>query len=120
MMAHMTDGLKPIALEKMPLVYASRKPVHSVLLCIANDGYHGQKFTEQIWEHVSCSKYYDVKRYIPSWDDMCLIKSLFWEQEDCVIQYHPPKSEYVNNNPYVLHLWRLVGFDMPLPPRELI
>lgn len=54
------------------------------------------------WEHVSVSR---AKR-TPSWDDMCRVKSLFWGEDDLVVQFHPPKSEYVNNHPYCLHLWR--------------
>jgi len=44
------------------------------------------------WEHVSVSR----KDRPPSWDEMCQIKALFWDDEDCVLQYHPPRSEYVN------------------------
>lgn len=69
------------------------------------------------WEHVSVS-IEDQKR-CPSWDEMCIVKDLFWDEEDTVIQFHPPKSEYVNNHPGCLHLWRyVVGF--PLPPSELV
>ena len=72
------------------------------------------------WEHVSCHKRFMNQRFVPSWNDMCKIKKLFWDDEDCVIQYHPPKSEYVNINPYVLHLWRPVGIEIPRPPKELL
>lgn len=47
---------------------------------------------------------------------MCYVKSLFWEDEDAVFQIHPPKSEYVNEHPYCLHLWRPVDVVMPRPP----
>jgi hypothetical protein len=70
------------------------------------------------WEHVSVSVK-DAAR-CPTWDEMCAIKELFWDGEDCVVQYHPPKSDYVNNHPYVLHLWRPVGVEMPRPPHELV
>lgn len=46
-------------------------------------------------------------------------KDIFWGPEETVIQYHPPKSEYVNNHPSVLHLWRPTGVDLPLPPSIL-
>ena len=36
-------------------------------------------------------------------------KALFWDEDDCVIQYHPPRSEYVNNHQNCLHLWRPIG-----------
>ena len=76
------------------------------------------------WQHVSCHKIITQQRRkarkIPTWNDMCFVKGLFWDEEDCVIQYHPPKSQYVNDNPFVLHLWLPVGIEIPLPPRELI
>ena len=63
------------------------------------------------WEHVSIS----IKDRTPIWDEMCWIKDLFWDDEDAVIQFHPPKSLYVNHHPYCLHLWRSTIFDIPLP-----
>lgn len=69
------------------------------------------------WEHVSVSL--SVKR-CPDWDEMCMIKNMFWDEEDCVIQYHPSKSHYVNNHPYVLHLWRPTKDNIPLPPKGLV
>lgn len=63
------------------------------------------------WEHVSVS----TKRRVPNWQEMCFVKDLFWNDEECVIQYHPPKSEYVNAHPYCLHLWRPVNEALPRP-----
>jgi hypothetical protein len=68
------------------------------------------------WEHVSVST--AIKT--PTWEDMCFIKGLFWDREDCVVQFHPPRSLYVNNHPFCLHLWRNVKIQFPLPPAELI
>ena len=65
------------------------------------------------WEHVSVSLNEDRT---PTWEEMAYIKSVFWEEEDCVIQYHPPKSEYISNHDYCLHLWRREVEDFPLPP----
>lgn len=55
-------------------------------------------------EHVSVSP--ADWRITPSWDDMCIIKDIFWEDDETVIQVHPPKSQYVNLVPNCLHLWR--------------
>jgi len=63
------------------------------------------------WEHVSVS----LRDRTPTWEEMCRVKALFWEEEDCVIQYHPPASEYVNNHDHVLHLWRPLEAVLPLP-----
>lgn len=68
------------------------------------------------WEHVSVSK----KNSCPSWDVMCRVKDLFWDSDDCVIQYHPPESEYVNNHSNCLHLWRPIGIVLPQPPSILV
>lgn len=68
------------------------------------------------WEHVSVA----TKSRVPTWDEMCFIKALFWADEECVIQYHPPRSRYVNNHPYVLHLWKPIGAALPMPPEALV
>ena len=56
------------------------------------------------WEHVSVS----LKNRCPNWTEMCYMKNLFWDKEDCVVQFHPPQNEYVNNNENCLHLWRQI------------
>ncbi len=68
------------------------------------------------WEHVSVSR----RDRCPSWEEMCQIKSLFWGPDDCVVQYHPPESDYVNNHPFCLHLWRPVGIEFPAPPSLMV
>ena len=65
------------------------------------------------WEHVSVSPY--KHNYTPSWEEMCRIKDMFWHDDEVVVQYHPAKSEYVNNMPNCLHLWRPIGAEMPVP-----
>lgn len=74
------------------------------------------------WEHVSVSvaPVGKVQTRCPLWVEMCYIKSLFWDEEDCVIQYHPSKSEYVNMHPYVLHLWRPTGQEIPIPDKIMV
>jgi hypothetical protein len=78
------------------------------LRCIISDGGG--------WEHVSVSL---VDR-VPTWDEMCWVKSLFWDDEEAVMQLHPPKSDYVNHHPYCLHLWRPTTGKIPLPPSEMV
>lgn len=68
------------------------------------------------WEHVSVSPCSRKRQSCPTWEEMCEIKDLFFEAEERVVQYHPPKSEYVNQHPYCLHLWRPLAEDMPFPP----
>ncbi len=68
------------------------------------------------WEHVSVS----FSTRCPTWEEMCKVKDMFWNEDECVIQYHPPKSEYVNNHPYCLHLWRKAGEDFERPPKTFV
>lgn len=68
------------------------------------------------WEHVSVS----MKGRCPRWQEMCYIKSLFWGDEEVVIQYHPKKSEYVNLHSNCLHLWRPVDVELPTPPALMV
>lgn len=68
------------------------------------------------WDHVSVSPC-NPKHGCPTWEEMCAVKDLFFESEERVVQYHPPKSEYVNNHPCCLHLWRPNdGTEIPFPP----
>lgn len=68
------------------------------------------------WEHVSVSVTIDRKSRMPTWDEMCFVKSTFWDAEESVIQFHPPESEHINNHIACLHLWKFTGGDFPLPP----
>ena len=78
------------------------------LKVIASDG--------EGWEHVSVS----LPTRCPTWAEMAFIKSVFWDADDCVVQFHPPESEYVNNHPFCLHLWRPIGRQIPTPPSLLV
>jgi hypothetical protein len=68
------------------------------------------------WEHVSVS----TKTRCPTWDEMCDIKALFWEDEETVMQLHPPKSQHISNMPFCLHLWRPKALEIPLPPSIMV
>lgn len=71
------------------------------------------------WEHVSISCWQCRKSRTPTWEEMCRVKSLFWGPEDCVVQYHPPESQYVNQAE-ALHLWRPTEGEMRTPPSILV
>ena len=75
--------------------------------CIASDGMG--------WRHVSVSIEYESRT--PSWDIMCQVKGLFWNEDEIAIQFHPKKSEYVNFHEGCLHLWQpfLGGKPQPFP-----
>lgn len=71
---------------------------------------------EAAWDHVSVS----LDNRCPTWDEMRLIKDLFWDPSDCVVQFHPAESDYVNIHPFCLHLWRPVLVTMPVPPLRCV
>ncbi len=70
------------------------------------------------WDHVSVSVIEQPR--CPTWEEMCLVKDLFFEKNETVIQYHPKEADYINNHPYCLHLWKKQGYEVPTPPTELI
>lgn len=82
----------------------------SFLQVIASDG--GR------WEHVSVVVRGENRT--PTWEELSHIKSLWWDDAECVVQYHPPNSEYINNHPYCLHLWRPTEAEIPLPPTYMV
>jgi len=88
--------------------YIPRKPGDVPLKVIASDG--------EGWEHVSVS----LPTRCPTWEEMCKVKTIFWDEEDCVVQFHPPRSEYVNNHSFCLHLWRPTSGEIALPPRWMV
>lgn len=68
------------------------------------------------WEHVSVS----LPNRCPTWEEMCLVKSLFWDDTDAAMQLHLPLRDHVNNHPYCLHLWRPIGLTIPMPPSIMV
>lgn len=61
------------------------------------------------WEHVSVS----LKNRLPTWQELKFIKMLFWDQEDEVLQFFPPESQYVDVHKNCLHLWRPTNIKLP-------
>ena len=90
---------------------APNKPPYKI---VASDGAIDEG--AQAWEHVSVS----LPDRTPTWAEMCAIKSMFWDEEDVVVQLHPPRSEWVNNHQHCLHMWRPVGITMPRPPALMV
>lgn len=83
--------------------------------CIVSEG--------EGWEHVSVhmddQKVKGIQR-TPTWSEMCKIKDIFWDDQDCIAQYHPPKEDYINNHKHTLHLWRPTNVELPRPPWILV
>lgn len=86
----------------------------SFFFCIATSGMG--------WDHVSVT-IPPVTRgpeRCPTWEEMCYVKSFFWDDEEECMQLHPPKSNWVDNHPFCLHLWRPQLCVIPLPPSIMV
>lgn len=68
------------------------------------------------WDHVSVS----LPTITPTWAMMCLVKKLFFRDDEVVIQYHPRKADYVNCHKHCLHLWRQQYVEIPTPPTWMV
>ena len=68
------------------------------------------------WEHLSVS----MPSKTPTWDQMCMMKDIFWNKDEVCIEYHPREEDYVNNHPHCLHIWRPTDVEIPTPPSILV
>jgi hypothetical protein len=70
------------------------------------------------WEHVSVS----LHNRCPTWTEMCVVKELFWGEDDLVVQFHQREKDYVNNHAYCLHMWRKAGMNdyCEMPPKIMV
>lgn len=64
----------------------------------------------RLWVHFSTA----FPRRLPSWDEFVRTKEQFLGTDVKAIQVIPPRSEYVNIHPYVLHAFVCLDGD-PLP-----
>jgi hypothetical protein len=48
------------------------------------------------------------------------IGDLFFLPEETWIQYRVPKRDHINIHPYVLHWWRPLKADIPMPEAWLV
>jgi hypothetical protein len=89
---------------------------HLVVLMAGVEAWENEGGPPPAWEHVSAS----LATRCPTWAEMAWVKGLFWEDEEQVVQFHPPRSAYVNRHPNCLHLWRCPGHEPALPPLECV
>ena len=82
------------------------------ILMVMSSGGDNPEVNETGWEHVSVS----ANKRVPTWEEMCFVKDKFWTEQEMVVQYHPPASEYVNFHPYCLHMWKPTKMSFPMPP----
>ena len=68
------------------------------------------------WDHVSVS----WMNRCPTWEEMRMVKQIFFDPEDTTLEYHPAESEYVSLHPYCLHMWRPRFTSIPTPPSWMV
>ena len=98
---------------RIPLRHGSLK-----LAVIATDGVSDvpELGPEYAWEHVSVS----LPGRCPNWIEMSIIKDLFWDEDEAVMQLHVPKADHRNLHPNCLHLWKPIGVEIPRPPADTV
>lgn len=88
------------------------------LRVIASDGSTDDEGGTTGWEHVSCAP---VKlQRCPTWDEMEMVRELFWEDTATVVQFSVARAQHVNIHQFVLHLWRSTLQAQPLPPSIMV
>lgn len=109
---------KPMMTSGMFNVYYPGTALRYLIVFSSGIDWGEQGLPGEPWEHASVS--IPGTKRTPTWEEMCWVKNLFWEEEETVIQIHPPKSEYVNEHAYVLHLFRPLVTKIPLPPSRTV
>lgn len=80
----------------------------STLKVIASDG--------EGWDHVSVS----LATRCPTWDEMEYVRSLFFRDDETVMQLSVPRADHLNFHKFCLHLWRPQHAEIPRPPGILV
>lgn len=70
------------------------------------------------WEHVSVTK--EGLHTCPTWEEMCWVKSLFWEPDEACMQLHVADSDNISDHDYCLHIFRPIGVPIPLPDPMMV
>lgn len=71
------------------------------------------------WEHVSVS-IAENNNKAPNWGMMDMVKRMFWEDDEVVVQYHISGKDRINKHNGCLHLWRPTDTALPTPPKCLV
>jgi hypothetical protein len=81
------------------------------------------------WEHMSVTLRKQISSTkkttkpvdrCPTWPEMCFLKDMFWNPDECCVQYHPPMSQYISNAEFCLHIWRPTEVELPAPDAALV
>lgn len=88
-------------------IFAKRFPVNLHITASDKNGF----------EHVTVAVSDKRKKgnQSPTWEEMQYVKTIFWDDFDTVIQYHPWKNDYINGQKNRLHLWRIIDKPIAVP-----
>lgn len=88
------------------------------LRCLAQDGRNSRADlgNDFAWDHVSVS----LPNRCPNWPEMDYVRTIFWRDDETVMQLHVPRDEHVNCHPTTLHLWRPLLLAIPRPPQAAV
>jgi hypothetical protein len=71
---------------------------------------------DRVWIHVSvCGRTGRDKYYLPSWEELKRVKNDFIGDDRWAYQVLPPQTQYVNDHPFVLHLFATLDGAPALP-----
>lgn len=90
-----------------------------IFYCIATVSHGWEHLSVTLQNHKNKKKPKPVDRS-PTWLEMCFAKSVFWHEDEFVLQIHPPKKDYVSMHPYCLHLWKPTNQELILPSPNLV
>lgn len=72
----------------------------------------------QGWRHLSATN--AQKRQLPPWEVMTRLKDFFYADDEWVVMYIPEKANYINDHPFVHHLWSPTEVELPKPHVALV
>ena len=110
---------KPISKpgDKFGAFTISHKDGRVLLMSVDNGAVSG-------WEHVSvtCIRKHrkNLKAVMPDCAVMDMVKDMWWDSNETVVQFHAPKDDVVNKHPESVHLWKSLRQEYLLPPKETV
>ena len=120
-LASTKDELPGAGMFTLPL-----KPGY-LAICLASDGKH--MIEETGWEHVSVHVRFEygrkvkgrrkTKARLPNQEEIYLVKNVFWDPYEPVVQYYDKESVEVDDYKANVHLWLPVEDAQPRPPSTL-
>jgi len=68
------------------------------------------------WDHVSVSR----EDRCPTWAEMEFVRSLFFQNDETVMQLSVPREQHISICDTCLHMWRPQHANIPRPPAWMV